>query len=332
MPISRPARIAVNPFLFLSLLIGSPIASAQEGSGSAINQALGPSLSGGEEISVLERPPNICILTRTAPQHPEAPFIGKHPMRVTSLGVELGIGGPTPHVGLTSKFVFNPIHNYPTVSTFTLLIDGPKGYHFEAPVEMPVEHMDACELIPGYPDSCKGPDALTRFHSAELVAPAWPHPGMYTVRLDATDPHRSPRRHHRRTFEVLDHPLAQYLTLPPGYTESSRTAEPVQVASEDSSVYDGPSLLLCGKKRRSEFCIRMTNPISGCQGQLDAGAQSVLHANMQSVPSQFEVDNAPFGSSWCSNNRMVTLTPNRLWGKDQILRQLQEQLATPPVD
>jgi hypothetical protein len=334
MGITRPSRIAAKLFLFLSLPVGSHIASAQEGSVPTLDllEATGDGVRSRlvetGEIGVIEDPRNICILTWEKPEHPEAPFIGRHPMTITSMGVKVGVEGPTPHVGHTSKIVLNPIYNYRTAPTFTVTIRGPHGYHFESPVVMPVEHMEVCEPIPYYPDSCKGPHALTRYHRAELITPAWPHSGMYSIHIgpSESDPIGRRWRGQSRHFEVLDHPLAQHLALPPRYAESSRTAENIHVTSKDSSVYNGPSLVLCGQKRRSNICIRTTNPIPNCQAQLDAGAEPVLHANMASVRAHPEVENDLEASSWCSKDRLLTLYTSRRWGKSRILRQLQEQM------
>jgi len=247
-------------------------------------------------------------------------------MRITSLGVEVGVDGPTPHVGHTSKIVLKPIYNYRTAPTFTLTIRGPHGYVFESHIVMPVQQLDVCEPIPHYPDSCKGPHALTRYHLTELNTPAWPHSGMYSIHIgpSKSDPLARRYRGQARHFEVLDHPLAQHIALPEGYKESSRTSEDIRVATEDSTVYSGTSLVLCGQKRRTQLCIRTTTPIPSCQEQLESGAAPVLHANMASVRAHPEVENDQEATSWCSNDRMVTVYSSRRWGKARMIEQLQE--------
>ena len=331
MRITHPFRMVVK--LFLPLLLVSTLAHGQE-PGSALDLLDGTARQGmlfpgqTDAVGITENPRNICTFTVTKPEHPEAPFIGKHPMNITSMGVSVGVEGPTPHVGHTSKIVLNPIYNYRTAPTFSLRINGPNGYHFESTVVMPVQHLEVCEPIPHYPDACRGPHALTRYHRAELITPPFPHSGMYSIHIGPTksDPLARRWRGQSRQFEVLDHPLAQHLALPSDFEESSRTSEDIRVASENSTVYSGASLVLCGQKRRAKICIRTTNPIPNCQEHLDAGAEPVLHANMASVRAHPAVENDLEASSWCRQDRLLTVYSKRRWGKRQSLRQLQEKI------
>jgi hypothetical protein len=211
MLLSRPFQLATNALLVLSLFLCSHDARSQT-SGSDLesnDSTLTPTLlSAGERATIgdLNDRSKICTLTVTKPEHPQAPFIDKHPMRLTPVGIEVGVEGPTPQVGQPSKVVLNPIHNHRTAPSLTLSIKGPNGYLFESPVVMPVEKLEVCEPIPGYPNACNGPQALTRYHRAEVITPAWPHAGMYSIHIgpSKTDPPKKSWRGQGRHFEVKE--------------------------------------------------------------------------------------------------------------------------------
>lgn len=331
MPLGHRPLLAMRALLLLSAFLGPASASGQ---GSALE-----SIDGGEGtlklqsgatdiVQVTENTTHICTLTITRPEHPEAPFIGKHPMRITALGVEVGVDGATPHVGLRSKIVLNPIHNYDTAPTYTLRINGPNGYRFESAVVMPGKHLDGCERTPRGTDACTCPHARARYQRTELITPAWPQAGMYAIQIvpSETDPLHRRWRGHTRHFEVMEHPLAQHLALPPGYAESSRHVEDVRVTSGGSTIYDGSSLLLCGQKRRAKICIQATHPLPNCQAQLDAGAAPGQSLHMESqAHSELETDLQ--ASRWCSQDRLITVHTNRRFGMAQPIGQLQEQIS-----
>jgi hypothetical protein len=121
----------------------------------------------------------------------------------------------------------------------------------------------------------------------------------------------------------VDHPLAQHLKLPADYAETARTEASLEIIRAGESVYNGPSLVLCGQKNRTAVCIQTTQPISNCQKYLDAGVKLVQSASVPLIDATVGVKNNAAASRWCSNDQLISGYTNRRWRKKAFLQALQ---------
>lgn len=322
MPTKHPFRIAIHWMFSLSLLLGANWAQAQDSSTELVGvlQSIDESaFSGGAKAVFTEPDPIICTLERSTDDFRPFPNINKYPMRVTGAGIDFGFKGQIVHTGHTATVVFNPNRNRTTVPAFNLIVTGPNGYQSKTPVEM----TPACEVSANDPAICAGTNSATQFKRTELVLPALPHAGRYAMHLDLTIKGRI-HRPQNLAFQVVDHSLAQHLQLPANYAETARAESPLQIDREDKSIYNGPSLVLCGRKNRAAICIQTTQPISNCQEQIDAGLKIEQPTNVPLIDASVGVKNNKAVSNWCRNDQLFTLYTNRRW---RIKTRLQELLT-----
>ena len=323
MPSKHPFRIATHWMFSLSLLLGANWAQAQDSSTELVGvlQPIDESaFSVGVKAVFTEPDPIICTLERSTDDFRPFPNINKYPMRVSGAGIEFGFKGQVVHTGHTATVVLNPIGKRLPTPAFDLVVVGPNGYHSRTPVEM----TPTCEVNPENPATCAGTNSPTQFKPTELTLPALPHAGRYLMHLDLTIRGRL-HRPQPLPFQVVDHPLAQHLKLPADYAETARTEASLQIIRADESVYNGPSLVLCGRKNRTAVCIQTTQPISNCQEHLDAGVQIEQTTTVPLIDATVGLKNNKAASRWCKNNQLISAYTNRRWRIKTHLQALQAQ-------
>lgn len=322
MPTEHPYRIAIHWIFSLSLLLCVQTAQAQDDPSELIGVPSGPInesvFTGGFKATFTEPAPTICTIERSADDFRPFPNIKKYPLRVAGAGIEFGFKGQMVHTGHTATVVFNPFGKRLPTPAFDLVVVGPNGYQSRTAVEM----TPTCEVNPENPATCTGTNSPTQFKPTELALPAVPHAGRYLMHLDLTI---RGRRHRPQPlpFQVVDHPLAQHLKLPADYAETTRTEAPLQLIRADESVYNGPSLVLCGRKNRATVCIQTTQPISNCQEHLDAGGKIEQTTNVPLIDATVGLKNNKAASRWCKNNQLISAYTNRRWGKNTLIQALQ---------
>jgi hypothetical protein len=328
MPTAHPYRIAIHWVFSLSLLLGTHTAQAQDDSSELIGVLSGPTnesvLTGGGKATFIEPAPTICTIERSTDDFRPFPNINKYPLRVAGAGIEFGFKGQMVHTGHTATVVLNPLGKRLPTPAFDLVVVGPNGYHSRTPVEM----TPTCEVNPENPETCLGTNSPTQFKGTELVLPALPHAGRYAMHLDLTI---RGRRHQPQPlpFQVVGHPLAKHLKLPADYAETAQTEAPLEIIRAGESVYNGPSLVLCGQKNRTAVCIQTTQPISNCQEHLDAGVKLVQSASVPLIDATVGLKNNKAASRWCKNNQLISAYTNRRWGKNALIQALQVEGQDP---